>query len=227
MAVGTVLGMGMHIVWDWNGTLLHDTDAVIDATNASFAEIGLEPITLETYRDLYCVPIPRFYERLMGRLPTEAEWQIMDATFHRHYWALAASARLAEGARELLAGRQVVGDTQSLCSLAPHEELIPVVRTHGIERHFTRMDGRIGGSHTGKAEHMVRHLAALKGIARDRIVVIGDAADDAVAAEHVGAGAVLYTGGSHSRASLERAGVPVVDTLEEAVETAERIVAAA
>ena len=40
---------------------------------------------------------------------------------------------------------------------------------------------------------------------------------------HVGARAVLYTGGSHSRASLEAAGVPVVDTLAEAVELAEDI----
>jgi phosphoglycolate phosphatase-like HAD superfamily hydrolase len=57
-------------------------------------------------------------------------------------------------------------------------------------------------------------------------VVIGDAADDAVAARHVGARAVLYTGGSHSRASLETVpGVPVGDTLEEAVVEAQRLAA--
>ena len=48
-----------HLVWDWNGTLFHDIDAVIGATNAAFAELGLEPITLERYRELYCVPVPR------------------------------------------------------------------------------------------------------------------------------------------------------------------------
>jgi phosphoglycolate phosphatase-like HAD superfamily hydrolase len=71
---------------------------------------------------------------------------------------------------------------------------------------------------------MVRHLAALEDVEARRVVVIGDAADDALAAEHVGARAVLYTGGSHSRASLEEVGVPVVDTLEEAVEMAEWLV---
>ncbi len=58
-----------------------------------------------------------------------------------------------------------------------------------------------------------------------RTVVIGDAVDDAVAARHAGAHAVLYTGGSHSRTSLAAAGVPVVDTLAEAVELAEEIAA--
>ncbi|MGW5442610.1 HAD family hydrolase [Streptomyces sp. DASNCL29] len=212
-----------HLVWDWNGTLLHDIDAVISATNASFQEIGLPPITLERYRDLYCVPVPRFYERLMGRLPSDEEWAVMDEAFHRHYWTLAETAALAIGARQLLTEWQEAGLTQSLCSLAPHEYLLPLVRTHGIERHFVRVDGRTGQSNTGKAEQMMRHIAALEGVPPQRMVVIGDALDDAVAARHVGARAVLYTGGSHSRASLEAAGVPVVDTLEEAVREAERM----
>lgn len=223
--LGTVSDVNAHLVWDWNGTLLHDIDAVIEATNASFAEIGLPRITLERYRELYCVPVPRFYERLMGRLPTEDEWEVMDEIFHRHYWALAGTCCLAEGAAEILARRRYEGLTQSLCSLAPHEQLIPILRTHGIENHFLRVDGRTEGSHTGKSEQMARHLAAMDGIVAGRVVVIGDAVDDAVAAQHVGALAVLYTGGSHSRASLEKAGVPVVDTLVEAVETAEALVA--
>ncbi|MFC0848017.1 HAD family hydrolase [Streptomyces noboritoensis] len=214
-----------HLVWDWNGTLLDDITAVIEATNAAFEELGLEPITLERYRELYCVPIPRFYERLMGRLPTEAEWLVMDEAFHKHYWRRADACALTAGAAELLAARRAAGLSQSLLSMAPHEHLVPIVRRHGITEHFLRVDGRTGPSHGSKAEHMVRHLTLLReageGISADRVVVIGDAVDDAVAAAHVGARAVLFTGGSHSRASLAVAGVPVVDTLAEAVETAE------
>ncbi|MEU7069723.1 HAD hydrolase-like protein [Streptomyces narbonensis] len=214
---------GKHLVWDWNGTLLDDIGAVIGATNAAFAELGLDSITLEQYRELYTVPVPKFYERLMGRLPTDAEWIVMDGAFHRHYWARAEACGLTAGAAELLAARQESGLTQSLLSLAPHAELIPLVRRHGIAERFVRMDGRVDASTDGKSGHMVRHLAALA-VPADRVVVIGDAADDAVAAAHVGAKAVLYTGGSHSRASLERVGVPVVDSLAEAVSVAEELV---
>ncbi|MFG3286156.1 HAD family hydrolase [Streptomyces sp. NPDC048111] len=218
-----------HLVWDWNGTLLDDNVAVIEATNAAFAELGLEPITLERYRDLYCVPIPRFYQRLLGRLPTDDEWLVMDAAFHRQYWTRAESCGLTEGAAELLAARRAAGLGQSLLSMAPHEHLVPIVRRHGITEHFLRVDGRTGPSHGSKAEHMVRHLTALRvthpEISGERLVVIGDAVDDAVAAAAVGAKAVLYTGGSHSRASLAAAGVPVVDTLAEAVAVAENLMA--
>ncbi|MGX1882841.1 HAD family hydrolase [Streptomyces sp. NPDC055287] len=211
-----------HLVWDWNGTLLDDISAVIGATNAAFAEIGIEPITLARYRELYCVPIPRFYERLMGRLPTDAEWLVMDEAFHRHYTELRVVCALAQGVEELLVEWQSAGRSQSLLSMYGHEQLVPVVRQYGIERHFVRVDGRTGPSGGSKAAHMARHVAALGGVTPGQVVVIGDAVDDAVAAAHVGARAVLYTGGSHSRASLEPAGVPVVDTLAEAVELAER-----
>ncbi|MFI5631060.1 HAD family hydrolase [Streptomyces sp. NPDC051664] len=213
-----------HLVWDWNGTLLDDNTAVIGATNAAFAEVGMEPITLEQYREMYCIPIPRFYERLMGRLPTEAEWERMDGIFHRYYMEQRVGCGLTAGAEELLAQWQLAGRSQSLLSMYVHEQLVPVVRGYGIERHFTRVDGRTGPSGGSKAQHMERHLAAMGGVSPDHTVVIGDAVDDAVAAAHVGARAVLYTGGSHSRSSLEAAGVPVVDSLGEAVALAEQMV---
>ncbi|QER89234.1 HAD family hydrolase [Streptomyces tendae] len=215
-----------HIVWDWNGTLFHDVDAVIGATNAAFAELGLAPITLERYRELYCVPVPKFYERLMGRLPSETEWELMDAAFHRHYTDHRVRCGLADGVEDLLRTWASAGRSQSILSMYGHDDLVPLVRDFGIASHFIRVDGRTGPSGGSKAEHMVRHLSVLGDVVDPRrTVVIGDAADDALAARHVGARAVLYTGGSHGRASLEAVGVPVVDTLSEAVAQAERLAA--
>ncbi|GFM97475.1 hypothetical protein Sfulv_22860 [Streptomyces fulvorobeus] len=101
--MGTSGNHRAHLVWDWNGTLLDDIEAVIGATNAAFAEIDLAPITLEQYREMYCVPIPLFYERLLGRLPTDAEWERMDGIFHRHYTERRVTCGLTQGVEELLA----------------------------------------------------------------------------------------------------------------------------
>ena len=90
----------------------------------------------------------------------------MDESFHRHYWLRARDAGLAEGAAELLAAQKVAGRTQSLCSLAPHDRLVPLVRTHGIDGHFVRVDGATGPSGGGKAEQMARHLLSLRRRAR-------------------------------------------------------------
>ena len=122
--------------------------------------------------------------------------------------------------------------SQSLLSMYGHEELVPLVRSFGIDAHFRRVDGRDGTSGTtGKGQYLVRHLAALgRAVAarddlRGRTVLIGDVPDDAAAAAEAGVRAVLYTGGAGSRRELSRVGVPVADTLAEAVSLAEQLVA--
>ncbi|RKT17656.1 phosphoglycolate phosphatase-like HAD superfamily hydrolase [Streptomyces sp. 1114.5] len=216
--------MRTHIVWDWNGTLFHDMEAVLGASNAAFATIGVGPMSLQEYREQYEIPIPRFYQRLLGREPSREEWLELDDAFHQRYRELSASCGLTEGARELVADWQAAGHSQSLLSMYVHENLVPLVETFGLTGHFLRVDGRSGPAGGQKAEHLVRHLAALgEEVDPARTVLIGDAADDALAALSVGARAVLYTGGSHTREKLEPVGVPVVDTLAEAVELAGRI----
>ncbi|WP_354640814.1 HAD family hydrolase [Kitasatospora camelliae] len=216
--------MRTHIVWDWNGTLFHDMEAVVAASNTAFATIGVAPLSLQEYREQYEIPIPRFYERLLGRVPSESEWLELDEAFHRRYTELAPGCGLTEGAPALLGAWREAGRTQSLLSMYDHLSLVPVVDRFGITGHFLRVDGRTGASGGRKSGHLARHLTALgPAVDRRRTVVIGDAVDDAQAALDSGVHAVLYTGGSHTRAKLEVAGVPVVDTLAEAVELAERL----
>ncbi|MET8541662.1 HAD hydrolase-like protein, partial [Kitasatospora sp. NPDC004799] len=121
-------------------------------------------------------------------------------------------------------GWREAGNSQSLLSMYEHDRLVPLVDTFGLTGGFLRVDGRSGPSGGQKAEHLARHLAALgERVDPARTVLIGDAADDALAALGAGAHAVLYTGGSHTREKLEPVGVPVVDSLAEAVELAGRI----
>ncbi|MBD0670451.1 HAD family hydrolase [Streptomyces sp. CBMA156] len=216
--------MRTHIVWDWNGTLFHDMEAVLGASNAAFATIGVGPMTMQQYREQYEIPIPRFYERLLGRMPSPEEWLELDDAFHVRYGELSPGCGLTEGVRDLLAGWQSAGHSQSLLSMYEHDKLLPLVDTFGLTGSFLRVDGRSGPSGGQKAEHLTRHLAALaRQVDPARTVLIGDAADDALAALGAGAHAVLYTGGSHTREKLEPIGVPVVDSLAEAVELAGRI----
>jgi phosphoglycolate phosphatase-like HAD superfamily hydrolase len=219
-------GGDAHLVWDWNGTLFHDMEAVLAATNACCGEMGAPPLTLERYRELYCLPLTVFYGRIFGRVPDSEEFGRLDASFHLHYAAARERCGLAEGAAELLRDWQAGGGTQSLLSMYGHAELVPLVQRMGISGHFLRIDGRVGRSDVdGKAQAMARHLDALAhSVDPARTVVIGDAADDARAAAHAGAAAVLYTGGSHSRQALSGLGFPVADSLAEAVQLARELV---
>jgi len=212
-----------HVVFDWNGTLLDDQALVVDALNAVLADRGLPPTDLATYQRLYTRPVQTFYERLFGRPIEPGEWEHLDDVYHDGYALALERARLAVDAEVALDRVAGVGCSQSLLSMYRHEQLVPLVQRLGVDGHFLRIDGLQGAGGGHKAPHLETHLARilpLTGAAPDEILVVGDAIDDAVAADHVGARCVLYDGGSHPRAELEATGLPVTDSLTEALEVA-------
>jgi phosphoglycolate phosphatase-like HAD superfamily hydrolase len=208
-----------HIVWDWNGTVFGDSRALIDATIDAFAACGLPPVSRASYQRHHVQPITLFYERLAGRDLTVDEQLRLDECFRAAYARHRRSVGLTVDAVEALTRWAGAGRTQSLLSMYPHAELLPLVTGAGIVRHFTRIDGTAGVDVAHKAPHLRRHLRE-QGVAPERAVVVGDSLDDARAARECGAGTVLYHPGEdalHSRDHFTDAGVPVVTTLTAAV----------
>jgi len=210
----------MHrVVWDWNGTLFDDLHVIIEAVNLGLEPLGLGPIDLDDYRTHYTRPVKVFYDRLAGRDMTEDEWHAIDSRFHDGYRELMRRARPTRDAVPALDAVRSAGIPQSLLSMFPHPDLVPLVSRLGLAHYFDRIDGLRGPPGDTKAGYLERHLAELIGDADPSdVLVIGDTPDDAVAAAQVGARCVLYDNGSHHRAGLEVAGVPIVDSLLAAVE---------
>lgn len=208
----------IHVVWDWNGTLRDDLDDHVAALNATLPALGGTPVSRDTYRAEHRVPIPRFYEALLGRPISEAEWQASDAAFLD---VLAKRpVRLRTGARQLMLRLRARGLGQSLLSLAPHEVLVREVAQAGIRGLLARVDGRTSTSGGTKGMALAAHLQALgEHVDPARTLVIGDSLDDAAAARAVGAYPVLHTGGLHCAERLTVPDVPLVDTLEDAIAT--------
>jgi phosphoglycolate phosphatase-like HAD superfamily hydrolase len=207
----------VHVVWDWNGTLLDDLPLVVAATNASIAEYGVTPITAEEHRRDFIRPIADYYAMLLGRAVDEAEFARLDKTFHTAYADGLASCALASDAMTALASGT---GTQSLLSMWFHAELVPAVSRYGLTGYFTRVDGlraSIGGG--SKTPCLITHLAEL-GLTGPDCVLIGDSVDDSDAAAAVGARCVLYAGGFTGTERLRATGRPIARSLSEAVELA-------
>lgn len=203
-----------HLVWDWNGTLLDDLGLVVTATNAAFATVEGPAVTADDHRRDFCRPVADYYARVLGRPVDADEFAQLDKIFHDAYRVGLTTCALTRDARDAMAAWP---GTQSLLSMWFHEELVPTIETHGLTALFRRIDGlraAVGGDL--KAGHLARHLAEL-GVDGDSVVLIGDSVDDAHAAESVGAACVLYTGGFTDPDRLHATGVPVTDTLLDAV----------
>ncbi|NUP46785.1 MAG: HAD family hydrolase [Catenulispora sp.] len=206
----------MHLVWDWNGTVLNDFEIILRSTNDSFAAHGLPPITADQYRTQIKMPIRAFYADILGYEPTDEQWEAMDMTFHDYYVAYERQARLSDGLPDLFRDWAGRGRSQSLLSMYHDDKLVPVVRHHGISHHFALVQGTRPPRPARKAEHLADHLGRLR-VDPARVVLIGDSPDDAAAAASVGARVILYSGGFAAAASLRATRAPIAATLAEAV----------
>lgn len=204
-----------HVIWDWNGTLVDDLEVVVAAVNASLVELGIDPITAEDYRNHYTRPIRMFYDRLLGRPTTDAEWSAIDDTFHTTYADTLDQILLTADAEDAIAAVAATGSTQSILSMWWHDHLVPEVSRHGLDRVMVRVDGNTRDAGETKERLLEIHIAKLGSSGSS--VLIGDALDDAHAAIAIGIPCVLYDGGTHHKAELEAVGVPVAGSLAEAV----------
>ena len=207
----------MHLIWDWNGTLLCDLAIVLEAVNAAIVPLGAAHLTEAGYQEHYTRPVSMFYERLLGRPLTASEWGQIDADFHLRYTQLLDDAHLADGAEHMLARVAANGQSQSLLSMAPHDHLVPLVHARGIGEFFVRIDGSRNERGAGKTASLHAHLEVLgtdHGVSE--VIMVGDAIDDAMAAREVGIDCVLYANGSHRDSQLAATGFPVVHRLRDA-----------
>ena len=207
-----------HVIWDWNGTLLADVHAVVDATAVSLAVMGVEPgLDLEQYRSTFRRPLRDFYTDLVGRPVDDAEWARANAAFGSHYLGVEPGLPLAEGATDALERFADAGLGQSVLSMLAHDQLHATFGRRGLHDWFARVDGDHHHDGRSKAEALAAHLDVL-GLDPARVVLVGDTLDDAAATAAVGSACVLVAEHStHHEADL-RTVAPAVATLPEAVE---------
>ena len=210
----------MHVIWDWNGTLFDDLDIVVESVNVAIAPFGAGAIDADGYRDHYQRPVQQFYDVLLGRAVTEEEWREIDVAFHGAYRERLDRATLHPTALSALEDVRRASGSQSVLSMWAHTELVPMVERLELNAYMLRVDGTEGGAGDEKAAKLGRHLDHLSadhGMRRDETVMVGDAFDDAHAAEVNGIACVLFASGSHHRHQLDATGHPVADSLTEAL----------
>jgi phosphoglycolate phosphatase-like HAD superfamily hydrolase len=205
-----------HLVWDWNSTLWDDSATVVASVNVALARLGLGPVPVTTVRDHYTRPWKAFYERLVGRSLTQAEWLALEAAYHEQYNARLTDIGLAHDGVEALRLAHEAGVTQSILSMWRHDLLVDAVRRHNLDRYLSKVEGRVRPGGGPKAPFLADHLRSL-GVVPNHTLLIGDALDDLDAARAVGCRCVLYDGGTHHRTDLLAAWPLVAGSLREAL----------
>ncbi len=193
-----------HIIWDWNGTLLDDAVLCMDIVNGLLIEQGREPMTIEAYREIFDIPVIRYYEKL----GIEGRFHDHSVSFMKAYGERRSECRLFPESRNLLSYFKKKGLSQSILSAYPQEMLETIIDQHTLREFFTHIFGhadiyaesKIGNGH---------RLIKTAGVTPQATLMIGDTYHDYEVAQELCISCILVACGHFSAKRLEPSGVPV------------------
>lgn len=200
------------IIWDWNGTLLDDTQACVNAINAMLAKRSLAAIDRATYRTVFGFPVINFYRHLNFDIDHE-NWDDLAQEFHALFLA-DQTIRLQPDAPTILSTLHTRGVAQSILSASEQMILEAMLVQYDIQAYFTHVCG-VDNLH-GRSKLATGH-ALMKQIARPReeVLLIGDTLHDVEVAEALGIACILIAHGHQAKSRLAATGRPVLDSLAE------------
>ena len=203
------------IVWDFNGTLLDDIRAGIDAVNDMLTHRGLSPIqSVEQYRELFCFPIIDYYAKLGFDFEKEDYYTVLAPEWVALYLENYKHSTLSQGALDTLGALSDLGYAQTLLSATELQMLKGQVSELGLEEYFAEvwgLDNIHAGGKIGTAQAWRRAHPNAKAL------FIGDSVHDWEVAQAVDADCVLCCGGHQSRAQLQICGCTIIEHLDELI----------
>ncbi len=200
------------IIWDWNGTLLDDVCASVNALNALRTPRGLGPETVASYRDRFGFPVRDYYREAGFDLARE-DWERLARDYHDAYLAQ-PGLRLFDDARPVLNTLAACGIRQAVlssCEQSILERLLGEARLTGCFSRICGSDNLHGLSKAERGRALVREL----GCAGASTLVVGDTLHDHDVAAELGCRCVLVARGHQSRERLLAARRPVIDRLDD------------
>ena len=205
-----------HIVWDFNGTLLDDIRAGIDAVNVMLADRGLATIdSVEAYRELFCFPIIKYYAKLGFDFEKEDYYTVLAPEWVEMYLENYKSSPLTENAKYTLQRLGEMGYAQTLLSATELQMLKRQLAELGLEQYFTEICG-LDNIHAGsKVDTAIAWRAAHPD---DTVLFVGDTVHDYEVACAAGADCVLYSKVHQSYAQLAECGCPIIENLSDLID---------
>ncbi len=196
-------------VFDWNGTLLDDSEPTLVGFNASMEFYGQKGVTLDHYRETMDFPLIHVYTR-NGVHPDAYLQNYDEATqvFFRAYKPLARLSTLKDGTVELLDFLTDQGYDLMILSNQNDADLREQIAERHITHYFRVISGNQDNSiiHHNKTNKLERLKSVLGAHEYDlgQSWIIGDSMEEPELARDFGMNCFSVTWGLFSQARLEK-----------------------
>lgn len=196
-----------HIIWDFNGTLLNDTQLSLDVDNNVFEKLGIPAITIDDYRNNMTMPVRDFYPTV-GVDYSVHSYETIARLWLDEFNQKAVGVGLVSGALDAIRFFHGQGRSQSVLSASYEPSLRKQCEALGLTPYMTDISGLEDESASKKTEIGRRQLRELGLEGRD-VVLIGDMLTDVHLAEDLGADCILVSWGHNDLKRLLSSGLPV------------------
>ncbi len=200
-----------HIIWDWNGTLLDDTQLCILIINGLLETQQLPPVTAELYRSVFRFPVRDYYQDL-GFNFSLRPFEDLSTDFITAFEQGRSHCNLMPGARIILEYLDDNGYTQSILSASRLDYLQAAVSEYALSDKFFSLSG-LSDHHAGGKLEAGKDLLATLDVDPALLLLVGDTLHDAEVAAALNVDCCLVPNGHQNRDRLLNAGVPLLDSL--------------
>jgi phosphoglycolate phosphatase-like HAD superfamily hydrolase len=198
------------VVFDWNGTLIADTEACFEADNQVLEFFGGKKVDLKTYRSTIIIPAINFYS-LHGCSRTELEnnYEKLGEVFDKAYERRALRCRTRRGMKEVLHWL----NSNSIKKIILSNHTVSGIKSQlvrlKIEKYFDEVVANTDISSAmkvqSKREKLVKYLSHNK-IKSSETIIIGDSPEEVEIGKSLQIKSCVITDGYYSTARLKSAG---------------------
>lgn len=199
-----------YVIWDWNGTLVDDVQASVNAINCMLARRNLSATTIERYRETFGFPVKDYY-RITGFHLEQEDWDAMSSEYHDIFLA-DPDIHIHPAAKKTLKACRDAGLELGLLSAAEQsilERMLEKFDAAHFFNHIMGTDNLYGHSKIARGRDLLRCLAMPAAC----VLFVGDTLHDYEVAVQMGCRCLLISGGHQTQARLTQSGCQVLEDL--------------
>ncbi len=203
------------IIWDWNGTLLNDTDYCVSTMNSLLADRGLPLLDTKKYREVFSFPVKEYYQTI-GFDFSKEDFSVPAHQYIDLYNRGFDQCLLQDSTVEALHFFRAKGVRQFVLSAMEHEMLEKTLSQKGILHFFEGVAGLTDHYAVSKVDQG-KMLLKNFGIEQAKTWLIGDTVHDFEVADALGITCVLVADGHQSAERLHETGAKVIENLKQLI----------
>lgn len=201
------------IIWDWNGTLLNDTQLAVESMNSMLCKRGLPVLSIGQYKNVFTFPVKDYYQTIGFDFDKEP-FEIPALEFIDRYNHMVRNCSLHENSIEVLNYFKNCGIRQFILSAMKQETLDHCLEYFQIGHFFEMVSGlndHYANSKLDIGGLLIRDL----NLDPKELLLIGDTIHDFEVASELGCPCILVSNGHQSHECLKSTGVLVIEDLSQ------------